>query len=630
MIIRLYQKFLFIGLLITLSINLSAQTVYKTAEDKSEITIIPQIDRAALANEDAADKESGAPIRAAILYPLVADTGNSGIWSELSNSNKKWILTITTPDSYGVIVRYSDFYIPQGGKLYVYNKDYPENTVVYTNEDNIDGGPYSTEVTDGDQITLEYVGPSSGTKTPHFEISEIGYKYRALDNFDSSDNKLKGFNDAANTCMININCTQGDDWQKQKKGVVRIISKIGSQLYYCSGSLVNNTNKDKTPYVLSACHCFNTNGMVADMPTTEYWFDYEFSGCENETARPETKRIIGAESLVFNPLNGGSDGALVKLSKSVDSDWDVYYNGWNVESRDNIITNGAVIHHPQGDVKKITLYSNSLRTASWSANGEVSTPNAHWVISYSEGVTEGGSSGAPIFDQNGLIVGTLTGGSSSCKNISNNDYYAKFAYNWDKSTDTNLQMKKYLDPDNKGVTQLAGWDGIASEIILEEDYANLNITDLKVINILSGNGDYTVTSSDPTIASATIEDDAKINITAINEGNAIITVQDRTGNQTVVTVTVNSIIADSTAPSIYAWWKNLGVSNDKTTLSIRAKDETNVLKKIRVINLSGYEIFKETGFTNYYYDIDTSVWQKGVYILIVNAGNISRTFKVIK
>lgn len=631
MIFNLSQRLFLLVALLTFGYNLTAQQAsYNTTNDKAEITIIPQLDRLALADEDALDKQSGAPIRAAILYPLNVNTDNAGIWEEQSDGSlKTWILTIKTPESFGSIVRYSDFYIPQGGKLYVYSKDYPNNTTVYTHENNGQGGPYSTEVPQGSQITLEYVGLSK-SESPRLQIVEVGYKYRQLSEsmWDAND-KTKRFNDPLNNCMINVNCEDGNNWQDQKKGVVHITTKIGSQLYYCSGSLVNNTNKDKTPYILSACHCYSKGETLADFDTAEYWFGYEFAGCENELLPPTPNKIIGATPLVLNPINGGSDGALLRLSKNIDTDWDVYFNGWNIESRDNVVTSGSVIHHPQGDTKKITLYSIPLRTASWSAGGETSTPNAHWTITYSKGVTEGGSSGGPIFDQNGLIVGTLTGGSSTCANPNNSDYYAKFAYNWNKSSNADLWMQKYLDPNNTNVTQLVGWNGLASEIVLSTQNIDLDIMENKTINILSGNGEYTVTSSNPTIADAKIENDSEINIVGVNEGNVMLTVEDKTGNKVSVAVTVNSIIADSTAPSIYAWWKNTGTDNNRI-LTVRAKDETNILKKIRVINLYGNDIKKITGLTGYSYDIDTFGWPKGVYVLMVDAEKASRKIKIIK
>jgi hypothetical protein len=73
------------------------------------------------------------------------------------------------------------------------------------------------------------------------------------------------------------------------------------------------------------------------------------------------------------------------------------------------------------------------------------------------GVTEGGSSGSPIFNDQGLIVGQLTGGEASCSNLTGPDYYGKFSHSWDQIGDTDsTQLKPWLDPDNTGMEVLGG------------------------------------------------------------------------------------------------------------------------------------------------------------------------------
>ncbi|MEI6455262.1 MAG: T9SS type A sorting domain-containing protein, partial [bacterium] len=80
----------------------------------------------------------------------------------------------------------------------------------------------------------------------------------------------------------------------------------------------------------------------------------------------------------------------------------------------------------------------------------IATPNGH-------GVTEGGSSGSPVFDSGGHIVGTLTGGDSSCDSLNSPDYYGRFSYHWDKNgTDSTKILKYWLDPDNTNTMILNG------------------------------------------------------------------------------------------------------------------------------------------------------------------------------
>ena len=82
---------------------------------------------------------------------------------------------------------------------------------------------------------------------------------------------------------------------------------------------------------------------------------------------------------------------------------------------------------------------------SWSSNA-----NGH-------GVTEGGSSGSSIFNQNGLVTGVLTGGASYCDATNQSDVYGKVWHAWDQMGNTNdKQLKSWLDPVNANITTLNG------------------------------------------------------------------------------------------------------------------------------------------------------------------------------
>jgi PKD repeat protein len=81
----------------------------------------------------------------------------------------------------------------------------------------------------------------------------------------------------------------------------------------------------------------------------------------------------------------------------------------------------------------------------WTANA-----NGH-------GVTEGGSSGSPLFDNSGNIIGTLTGGSSYCTALSAPDQYGKMAFHWANNGTTAIeQLKPWLDPANLNVLVFGG------------------------------------------------------------------------------------------------------------------------------------------------------------------------------
>ena len=142
------------------------------------------------------------------------------------------------------------------------------------------------------------------------------------------------------------------------------------------------------------------------------------------------------------------------MNYNVPLSYNAYYNGWLLSGS----SNGVSIHHPSGDPKKISTYTQSLQSASWNSSGG----GTHWRVYWSStvnghGVSEGGSSGSPIFTSSGLIVGQLTGGSSTCTSPYSSDLYGKMSFNWQTNGSTPAkQLKPWLDPNGTNIFYLNG------------------------------------------------------------------------------------------------------------------------------------------------------------------------------
>ena len=125
---------------------------------------------------------------------------------------------------------------------------------------------------------------------------------------------------------------------------------------------------------------------------------------------------------------------------------------------------GVGIHHPSGDVKKISTYTQNTSSISLGAFG------SHWRVYWVEtvtdhGVTEGGSSGSHLFNEEGLSIGTLSAGLSACTNggagggtgPNQPDYYGKMSFHWDDNPNpADEKLELWLDPAGTGQTVLHG------------------------------------------------------------------------------------------------------------------------------------------------------------------------------
>lgn len=384
---------------------------------------------------------------------------NSGTWTLLPNGDKLWRLALSSAEAQALNLYFSKFQLPEGAQLYVYGKDKKQILGAYISKNNPEiGAEFATEHVYGDQLTIEYYQPAASSEAEPFVINGLGYAYRDIKNPYEEQMQNKDFGDAG-SCNININCTEGTNWQAEKRAVCRILVKQGSGQGWCTGALVNNAALNCKPYILSAFHC-SQNSSTSDFNSYIFYFNFESSSCATPSSKPSSNTLVGSQ-LRFSSADGGgatgSDGLLIELNANVPSNYNAYYAGWS--NLNSAAASGVSIHHPAGDIKKISTFTTFAISSSY--QGQVA--NTHWRITWAatangRGPTEGGSSGSPIFDGTSkLIVGTLTGGGSSCTNPTSPDYYGKVSYHW--QTNGNIasrQLKPWLDPNNTGITTLQG------------------------------------------------------------------------------------------------------------------------------------------------------------------------------
>lgn len=402
------------------------------------------------------------------ILPFSQSYGDANFGTQLMDSkgNRIWKATITSEKALALGLYFSNFYLPKGAKLFVYSPDKKQVIGAFTEINNSESGLFATELILGDKLVIEYYEPATVAGLGHFTIDEISHAFRGISDFKS------GFGTSGG-CEVNVNCSEGTGYENQKNSVVRLNIRDGASTYWCTGSVINNTNEDRKPYILSAWHCFD-DVSASELNQMVVYFNYESATCENPTIEPDkTMTMSGATKIAssYNLNKMGSDFYLVLLNQNIPDEYNPYFMGWD---RTGAISNsGVTIHHPQGDIKKISTYTSNLKTATYNYYG--AALNGSWEVVWSpttngHGVTEGGSSGCPIYSQGGFLIGTLTGGNASCTSLYNEDYFGKFNFHWDTNgTTPDTQLKPWLDPINSGITILSG-----STVGIEEDLSTNN------------------------------------------------------------------------------------------------------------------------------------------------------------
>jgi hypothetical protein len=431
-----------------------------------------------LLEQDAFNKKNGIGIpHIARIIPADITMKNSGVWTELPDGRRVWRTVIEAKGAKALLIRYSDFYLPAGSQLFIYNEDRTHITGAFDNLSNSYGKEYVTPLVAGDISILEYVEPAIKTgDEARISVSGIGYGYNHLYIIPKSLGQPIDYlhPDDALECQVDVICSpEGDEWQVQKTGVVQMVLDVtesyGSGYYgLCTGTLINNTANDGKPYVISAQHC--TDGMtVGDLNASYFIFFYESKECgDNIDHFIGMEHLVGAVEHVTIPINGSSDGILLELNQPIPTEWiadcKVQFAGW--DRREIAPASGVGISHPRGAPKKIATINEDhaivKTTAPLNWGGGVTTPaGRHWEVYFKRtenglGQTEEGSSGSGLLNQHGLLVGTLSGGASaSCTgNETSYTLYGGLFYHWDQyGTEPSTQMKTWLDPVGNGTAE---------------------------------------------------------------------------------------------------------------------------------------------------------------------------------
>jgi len=387
---------------------------------------LPALDVGRLMAEDAVAGPS-VPHRIGSSREVNLDLSTASRHTALAGGERLWILGVRTPGALWQSFVFSLFELPTGVSLYVYSPGGEEVLGPYTSTDNRSFHTLATPVLAGDEAVIEMdFAPGAADASP-LRLRTVVGGYR---HFAKTEKR-------AGSCEVDINCPDGADWQNDKRGVALIYFDG----WECSGTLVNNVRRDCRNYFLTAHHCIDRASYAQD--TVFYW-NYELTGCASGDIADQTQ--TGA---TLRATYQASDFSLMELAAPPEADAHVYYAGWSVSTDP---AQGAVgIHHPDGDVKKISIEYNTL----------MSDGADFWrVPSWDVGATEPGSSGSGLWNPAHQIVGQLYGGDSACGEPENQmwDDYGKLCVSWSGGGSTATRLKDWLDPDGTGAATFDGQD----------------------------------------------------------------------------------------------------------------------------------------------------------------------------
>lgn len=437
----------------------------KSASPDQYLVVMPALDNQKLrAIYSKTNADQLKPFRFAHPFDVSLTPENSGKWYADAELNV-WQLRIRSTGAYSLNLIFDQFRLPENARLFLINQATGEIRGAFTSDNNSESQIFAVEPIAGDEILVQYEEPKKVAFSGKFRIIKVSHDFIGI---VAKDHRPLGISDA---CNVNINCDIANGSEEVRDAVCRIFI---DGLELCTGTLVNNTALDGTPYLMTAYHCISNE---RDAQTSVFLFNYESPYCSSVDG--DISRSLSGSSLKasFDSL----DFSLVRLNNIPPYNYRTYLAGWN--RRNSPPASSICVHHPLGDIKKVAIDQNAAVTNSFGSSANY-VKKAFWnVLRWENGVTEKGSSGGPLFDQNKQFIGTLTGGAATCS-LPTNDYFEKFALSWNYRNETAKQLKYWLDPLNSGVEKLSGMYSYSGKLLCKpltnfkdnDTYAAIQIT----------------------------------------------------------------------------------------------------------------------------------------------------------
>ncbi|WP_194850960.1 T9SS type A sorting domain-containing protein [Nonlabens antarcticus] len=433
--------------------------------------ILPAVDVDALIEEDQeiAKTKFNKALRVGEDIEVDLDLYNSGSWTTLKNGDRLWRLNVVAKGAKFTRAIFDLYSLPEGAEMYLYNNDKSDRIGPYTSNENQEDGILGSWIIEGDNLWIEYYEPARVKGLGRLSVSSITYGY--IDLFKKNDGFAK-LNESG-SCNVDVLCNPNTgspgikDWSTARdnhiNSVARILIPRGNQAFLCTGSIINSTAQNATPYFLTANHCLDTfEGAGSSFNANNWTFGFQWYANDSDkrcasfqatgASNPVPVRILTGAQLKAN--NDDSDVALFLLNQNPPRAWNLYYAGWDRSGA--IPTQQLGVHHPRGDIMKISRNDQAADLTTIVFNGQNQTLT--WkVADWDYGVTEGGSSGSFLLNQDDQIIGQLAGGGAECLGTTDNgdpDFYGRFDVSWNSGLNASTRLRDWLDPSATGaITQ---------------------------------------------------------------------------------------------------------------------------------------------------------------------------------
>jgi V8-like Glu-specific endopeptidase len=351
-----------------------------------------------------------------------------------------WSASVVVEESYRLRVRLDEVELPDGAQIWVQGAK-GEHVGPFGKELIDDEGGLWTPSVAGPELTIIVLVPGE-EPTAGFSVTQVAELFMLGTSGQPLINQTLA---SDSSCLEDATCISESNWEwldENSTAVAHLHFMDSGGSYSCSGGLISDkVDETAIPYFLTANHCISTQTVASSL---EVYWDYKTPFCGGSAPNHSSlERTSGAKLLVT-----GTDGdfTLLELNKIPSGRWFMGFNA-NLSG----IAPGTTLHRISYPDDGPQSYSQMKVDG---GNGVCpSYPRTSYVYqSLIMGATLGGSSGSPVMNSSGQIVGQLTG---SCgNNIDDACDYSNFEIDGAMNTYWS-KVQPYLAPQNTSPADLA-------------------------------------------------------------------------------------------------------------------------------------------------------------------------------
>lgn len=394
---------------------------------------------------------------------------NSGEISYDSEGHLVWELALQSQEAAYLQLFFDQYELVEGSRLFVLSPDRNIVRGAFGAHNNTDAHCLAIAPIEGERLIVRYESPQGDYALPSLHLGSVTYGFRTLVHesmgiYQPGEPWFVGGMD----CAPNI--VTHPELDNVSRSVVLVIAR-GRTVF--TGALINNTAQNGEAYVLTASHCLNGSFSYANNESYRkntaqqcvFYFNFR-SPTGNVLTRPtEEQTLSGAEIVAWDEdhdlcllrITGVEKNEAGNVGR-VPASYRPYFAGWNVGEHQPPYT---AIHHPQASTARYSRCDSKIPIEDYDVKNKTWFKTHYHIDKWAVGTTAGGSSGSPLLDTEGRIIGGLTGGNSYCYSPVH-DYYFALSTCFDTTHAADAKrLKPWLDPKGTGQRSLGGFDPYA-------------------------------------------------------------------------------------------------------------------------------------------------------------------------